>query len=126
AHFKAVHATLKRLETRYNPSAKNLHFECLSHCDADLYPAILTLAERGMYVVRQHRGFFSKHALYADGMFWHDLFLFIGAAARRVGNDGAQAYVPSALVDRLIVILARMTRYSTVNGGDITKRNDEA
>jgi hypothetical protein len=45
---------------------------------------------------------------------------------RRVRLDHAQAYIPKELVDSLIKILAEMSRYSTVNGGDITKRNHEA
>ena len=121
-----MHARLLGLQQRYNPNANNLHFDALSHGDADLYPSIVTLADEGLRVVRQHHTFFSKHGLYADGMFWYDLILLISAAAGRIEIDHAQAYVPVELIDRLILILARMTRYSTVHGGDITKRNDEA
>jgi hypothetical protein len=125
-HFTSLQARLRRLEQRYNPNNNNLHFDALSHGDADLYPAIVALAEEGLEVVRLHHAYFAKHALYADGMFWYDLFLFISAAAGRIQIDRAQAYVPTKLIDALILILARMTQYSTVNGGDITKRNHEA
>lgn len=123
----APHRTrLKRLEQRYTTRASNLHFDQLTHGDADLYPSILELAKRGLVTLRQHHRFFSKHALYDDGMFWYDLFVFISAAARRIQADRAQTYVPVAIVDRLIEILARMIRYSNVHPGDIAKRNDEA
>ena len=45
-----------------------MHFDPLTHGDADLYPTILELAERGLLTVRQHHKFFSKHALYDDGI----------------------------------------------------------
>jgi hypothetical protein len=51
--------------------------------------------------------------------------LSAGIAAGGVSGS-AVTIVPKDLIDRLIVILIRMTRYSTVDGGDITKRNDEA
>lgn len=81
--FKLLRARLRRLQHRYNPARKNLYFDALSQGDADLYPSIVALAEEGLRIVRQRHTFFSKHALYADGMFWYDLFLFISAAASR-------------------------------------------
>lgn len=124
--FASLRNRLKRLTQRYSAPSANLHFDQLTHGDADVYPSILELAEQGFRSVRQHDEFFSRHSLYGDGMFWYGLFLFISAAARRVQTDRAQAYIPATTVDRLIDILVRMTPYSHVNGGDITKRNDEA
>jgi hypothetical protein len=125
-HFESLRSRLRRLEQEYNPDNENLHFNPLSQADSELYPAMLALADEGLQVVRQHDAYFSRHALYDDGMYWYDLFLFISAAAARIRIDKSPASVSPELVDGLILILARMTRYSNVHGGDIAKRNDEA
>lgn len=127
AEFQELHAKLRKLEQLYNPSGQNLHFECLCRVDAELYVALLELAEGGLQIVHSHREYFSSHRLYDDGMFWYDLFLMISAAAGRVHHDEAQATIPAPLIKSLTKLLVRISEFALVfPKGDITKRNYEA
>lgn len=125
AAFVKLRRRLSKIHALYNSPDANLHFAPLKFADADLYPSLVSLAEDGLAAVRPYRAFLSKSPLYDDGMFWYKLFLTISSAAARVSADGAFAYIPSALVDRLLRILIAMSSY-TVSGGDISKRNAEA
>ncbi len=124
--FAVVHSALRQIEKDYNPSGENLHFASLIKADTQLYERVLALAREGLTIVRKHREYFSKHALYDDGMFWYDLFLTISAAACKVKHDGIQAAIPQNVVKELTLVLVDISEFSTVHGGDITKRNHEA
>jgi hypothetical protein len=124
--FRAVRARLRKLEARFNPGGANLHFESLARGDDELLPALLALCQDGLELVRTHHAYFSKHALYDDGMFWYDLFLMVSAASLKVAQDTAEAYIPKAVVRDLVTCLLAINRYTAANGGDITKRNSEA
>lgn len=124
--FRRLRSRLDRLESRYNRTGKNLHLESLAFGDSDLFPLLVSLTDEGLKAVRACHPYFSTHALYDDGMFWYELFLAITAASARIRLDAAQAYIPDAIVDRLLKNLIRISRYSAVHGGDIAKRNHEA
>ena len=128
AEFQELHAELTELERVHNPSEENLHFECLSRADAELYTELLELANGGLQKVRQHRRFFLEHDLYSDGMFWYDLFLMISAAAVRIHRDKLQATIPTVTVEALTERLVQISEFTLPPnlGGDITKRNYEA
>ena len=126
--FKPLRARLERLERRYNPDQQNLHFEVLPAADGgSAYPALVDLAMRS---VRRRPAL----ALFLHGELavrrWDVLVLtcsfWISAASGRVAADKAQSYIPAKFVDDLLLILVRIGQFSTVNGGDITKRNHEA
>ena len=124
--FARLRSRLKLIERRYNPKDENLHFACFSHGDADLYPELLSLAVAGLKTVKRRHAYFANHALYADGMFWYDLFLAISAASHRVRADNAQRYIPEELVNKLTSVLVQIARYTTIEDLDITSRNYEA
>lgn len=130
ADFAGLKARLKRLEKTYNPADDNLHFDAVPHADADLFDALLKLAQEGLAKVRQHHTYFSnsKHQrLYDDGMFWYNLCLLASAAARRVASDEAQHTIAPAVVNALTELFVEISEYSTVGGGcDMEKRNLEA
>src|SRR5688572_29229381 len=106
--FAGLHSRLKLIERRYNPKDENLHFACFDHGDADLYPQLLSLAADGLKAVKRRHAYFVNHDLYADGMFWYNLFLAISAAAHRVRADKAQRYIPDALVNELMIVLVQI------------------
>ena len=124
--FAGIHNRLRLLEKKYNPEGENLHFAGIKIPDADLYAAIVSLAKGGLIVVQNHREYFLKNSLYADGMFWYDLFLMASSAALGVISNKAQKSIPKTEIRNLIEILVKISDFSTVNGGDITKRNHEA
>jgi hypothetical protein len=124
--FRTLRSQLRLIQGRYNAKDENLHFACFDHADADLYPQLLSLAVDGLRTVRRHKVYFANHPFFSDGLFWYDLFLAISAAAHRVRADKAQRYIPEALVNKLIIVLVQIARYTTVEDGDITKRNYEA
>lgn len=126
ASFKPLHRRLKKMMGRYNPDHRNLEMDPLTQVDDELYPAFLDLAEAGWRAVRNHRCFLLRHSLYADEMFWYRLFTAIRAAGDRVLEDPSMIRVRSQVIDRLLLVMSRITRYSAHNGGDITKRNAEA
>ena len=128
AQFSELRSRLRALNTAYDSTDKNLHFEPLPRADPALYEALLGLAQEGLQKVRDHREFFSKTALYADGMFWYDLFLMISAAAQRVHADRRQRAIPSHTVSALIDTLVAISEFTVPPPlvGDITKRNFEA
>ena len=85
--FDELHGRLRGLEERFNPKKLNLHFGAPR--DAQVWPGLWTeieeLAREGLNLVNKHRDYFlgrqAPAALYDDGMFWYDLFLFIGAVS---------------------------------------------
>jgi hypothetical protein len=124
--FEAIHGRLRQVEKKYNPQDKNLHFMTLETADAELFSALLSLANDGLDAVRRHNAHFSKHPLYDDGMFWYDLFAMVSSAALQVNADKTQSNIPKNTVNKLAEILVAISEFSTVHGGDIVKRNLEA
>lgn len=76
--------------------------------------------------MRKHRDFFLKGDLYADGMFWYDLFVLIGSAAMKIKTDKKQKNIPKKNIYLLTQVLIDIAEYATPTGGDIMKRNHEA
>lgn len=124
--FEAVRERLDALEDEYNRGGGNLHFEGPARVDEALFEALLALARESLEIVRAHRGYFSTHALYDDGMVWYDLFLFVGAAASKLRSAGLKEAVSPATVAGLAEVLVDISEFSTVHPGDILKRNFEA
>ena len=126
ADFVELHDRLRVLEKKYNPHDENLHWYPLAQVDRELYDTLLSLAGEGLKTVHRHYDYFSRGSLYDDGMFWYDLFLMISSAACRAKKDNAQKAVPNELLEKLVEYLVDISEFSTVHGGDITKRNYEA
>jgi hypothetical protein len=126
ADFNKIHRKLKRIEKKYNPNDDNLHFDCLQKADVALFRELLSLSRAGLKKVERYDDFFSSASLYADGMFWYDLFLMISAASRGIMDKEAKSEIPQDLIYDLTDILIQIIKYSAVHPGDITKRNHEA
>lgn len=127
--FEVIHSKLRQLKQIYNPLNKNLHFYSLEKADAELYVHLLELAQEGLEKVRKHSVYFSRHALYDDGMFWYELFLTIGAASIRIRADQNQQIISENIVKELTELLIDISEFTCVHpvqGGDIYKRNHEA
>lgn len=126
ADFNKIHRKLKNIGKKYNPNDDNLHFDCLQEPDIDLFKEVLSLSRTGLKTVERYEDFFSSASLYADGMFWYDLFLMISAASRGIMDKETKNEIPQELIHDLADILIQISRYSQVNPGDITIRNHEA
>jgi hypothetical protein len=126
SEFQELHSELRRLERIHNPDEKNLHFDFPEKADENLFSKLLVLAQEGLAMVRKHRDFFLNNALYADGMFWYDLFLLISSASMKIKTDMNQQNTPKDIIFDLAIVLVDIVEYSAPRGGDITKRNHEA
>ncbi|MCH9037383.1 MAG: hypothetical protein IH860_08735 [Chloroflexi bacterium] len=125
--FRVPRTRLKRLEKVYNPHDDNLHFTPLARADAELYSALLDLAQVGLKTVRQHGDYFLRNALYDDGMFWYDLLLLIKSAGVQVVNTRTQSSISGDTVERLVDALVDISNFTlSGGGGDMEKRNYEA
>lgn len=127
--FEIIHSKLRQLKQTYNPSGENLHFYNLEKADVELYAKLLELAREGLDKVRKHSVYFSRHALYDDGMFWYELFLTIGAAALRIRADQNQQNISENVIRELTELLIDISEFTCVHpaqGGDIYKRSYEA
>jgi len=126
ADFKKIFVTLRRIENKYNPNDDNLHFDAIQKADLNLFSELLQLTHDGLGKVNLNRDFFLKTSLYADDMFWYDLFLMISSASLGIQKDQKQKEIPVKIITGLVNNLISISEYSTINGGDITKRNHEA
>jgi hypothetical protein len=124
--FASLHGRLARLQKRYGCTIGEIGRILCNRGDADLYPQLVSISADALKVVRRRHAYFAKHALYADGMFWYELFLTISAAPHRVRADKAEKYIPESVLNKLVVILIRIARYTTIEDLDITERNYEA
>jgi hypothetical protein len=124
-HFADLREALRQLELKYNPTKENLHFTPPFPADAALFAELVALADQGLARVRSLSWFFSKHALYADGMFWYRLFLLISAAGVQGRRDGLERTVSFETLRQLVEILVDISEFSLVHSGDIIKRNHE-
>lgn len=124
---------LKRLEGRFNPEGLNLHFGAPkgAHVCPGLWAGISELAREGLGRIEEHREYFLKakapSAMYDDGMYWYDLFLFIGAVSIAQANYGDEIEEPDPAISRSVAeSLIAISEYTAVVPGDISKRNWEA
>jgi hypothetical protein len=124
--FASLDERLARLQKRYTCTAAEMGRILFGYGDADLYPQLVSIAAEALKAVRRHHAYFADHNLYEDGMFWYELFLTISAAAHRVRADKAERYIPESVINKLVVIVIRIARYTTIEELDITKRNYEA
>lgn len=122
--FRPLLARLRRLERRYNPIHRDLHFYGVAKVDPQLFEELYRLAQDGLQTVRKHSVYFLGHDLYDDGMFWYELMLLIAAAAVGVMAKPS-ARISRALAGRLATVVTDVSEF-TVLGGDMTLRNREA
>ncbi len=126
ADFADLHERLLALQKAYNPRGENLHFYALERVDQKLYAEFLALCEEGLAAVERHRDHFLQEPLYADGMFWYELFLMIKAAGACVFGNKAGGSIPQGTAHGITKALVGIAEFSTVHLGDIVKRNAEA
>jgi len=126
ADFKNIKFTLKKIEKKYNPQNDNLHFNAIQKADLNLFSELLKLTHDGLRKVNRNRDFFLKNSLYADDMFWYDLFLMVSSASIGIQKNKNQKEIPARIITGIVDNLISISKYSTENGGDITKRNYEA
>jgi hypothetical protein len=124
--FEGIHNRLRLLGRKYNSENENLHFTALKCPDAELYSTLVSFARGGLKIVQKHREYFLQNSLYDDGMFWYDLFLLASSAALGVRNNKAQKSIPETEMRSLAEVLVEISEFSTLNAGDIRKRNYEA
>lgn len=124
--FEEIYSRLRRLDKIYNPQGENLHVSALERADAGLYSELLVLAQEGLETIRKHSDYFSRHALYDDGMFWYNFLLMTSSAASRVSIDKTQRHIPEDAVKKLTEVLVDISEFSTVPPGNIAERSHEA
>jgi hypothetical protein len=124
--FADLRARVGQINQAYNPDDENLHFVPSLEANVQLYSEILALARDGLARVIAYEWYFSSHALYADGMFWYDLFLLISSAGVQARRQHLAEQVPQDVVRGLVEVTVDIMRFSVVHLGDIVKRNHEA
>lgn len=131
--FRPLKNHLTALRKRFNPEELNLHFGVPK--DAEVWPGLWSeieeLAQKGLALINKHRDFFltrrDPSAMYGDGMYWYDLFLFIHAISIAQAHSQNVHDEPSAeTVDSVLKCLIEISEYTAVVPGDIFKRNWEA
>jgi hypothetical protein len=122
--FKDLRERLRVSIENAEPTESNLHFARLRHVDAHSFTDLTRLAHEGRTRVDEHREFFEKNALYADGMFWYDLCLTISSAA--LSYDSSDDKPLHELTESLVLILVLISRYTVRFPSDMNKRNHEA
>lgn len=125
ATFKEVREKLTILEKKGNPGDLNLHFDRLENVDACFFPELLNIAQDGLRLVNKNRNYFLNNGCYGANNFLYALFLLTSSAAISVRNR-LQTDIPRELIKKLLDILAKLSFYTTKQGGDIYKRNQEA
>jgi hypothetical protein len=124
--FADLRARVGEINQAYNPDDENLHFVPSLKANVRLYSELLALARDGLARVITYEWYFSSHALYADGMFWYDLFLLISSAGVEAQRQRLAEQVPQDVVRGLVEVTVDIMRFSMVHLGDIVKRNHEA
>lgn len=131
--FRPLKNRLIALRKRFNPEELNLHFGAPK--EAEVWPGLWSdieeLAQKGLALINKHRDFFlarqAPSAMYDDGMYWYDLFLFIHAVSVAQSHSQNVLDKPSAeTVESVLKCLIEISEYSSVVPGDIFKRNWEA
>lgn len=108
------------------PTDKNLHLAAFKRLSEASLAELTRIAKEGLSKLDEHRDYFLKRDLYADGMFWYELFLTISHGAQSYKGATASPLDPSA-VEELVRTLVRVAEYTTKQpGNDIYKRNQEA
>jgi hypothetical protein len=123
--FRDLKARLAALVRTGDPTDENLHFAAFRTVNESILAELTRLAHEGRSRVDDHQEYFLRHALYDDGMFWYELFLAISAAVLSYESSTGDR-LQARQVEALLIELVLISRYATVHGGDITKRNHEA
>lgn len=123
--FEDLKQRLARAVQRAQPTSDNLHFASFEHLDEASITELTRLTLEGRARVEKHRDFFLRHSLYADGMYWYELFLAVSSAVLSF-KKAAGHPLPAEVLETIVGELVLISEYSTVQEGDITKRNHEA
>jgi hypothetical protein len=130
AYFEKIHNQLKRLEKKYNPNRKDLHFanEAIPKVDDKLFYNLLKLSGKAIDIIKDEQNHYSNKTAYAHVMFdfWYDYFLLISSASIRINTSANSNDYPQETIYNIIEDLINISEFSTIVSGDLYFRNHEA
>jgi hypothetical protein len=128
--FKEMQVQLGKLEKKYNPQVKNLHFEteAIPKVDEKLFANLLQLSGEAIEIIKDEQDRYSNRTPYASAMFnfWYDYFLIISSASIRVKNLANPGDFSKETIWGIIEDLIDISEFSIIVSGDLYKRNYEA
>ena len=128
--FEEMQVQLGKLEKKYNPKGKNLHFasEAIPKVDEKLFTNLLQLSGEAIEIIKDEQDRYSNRTPYARAMFnfWYDYFLIISSASIRVKHLANPGDFSKETILGIIEGLIDISEFSIIVSGDLYKRNYEA